>query len=203
LRWQSIIVTPQKAGWMPIQKIADEESHGWWKRCRDVPCSWISSRGEAERFLFYDGPTRFPPVVNATLSGNELNIIPRDSPSQRHRGTFFNTLPDTPKHTANQIGHERQLLFIEVERAIKGCRLESQLTPQLIELDKQTFVIDDAVEQTLLQMIVDYGMIDAWRPQFFKTDGRRVLKTRVLKTRGREMKTLGWTSLDFSFFLRS
>ncbi|MFI5382066.1 MAG: HEAT repeat domain-containing protein, partial [Tepidisphaerales bacterium] len=57
LRWQSLIVSPAQLPWMWPPVVADYAKYAWWSRLRQVPCSYVSSRGESERFLYYDGPT--------------------------------------------------------------------------------------------------------------------------------------------------
>ena len=57
LRWQSLIISPNRQSWMTPPSIEDRQRYGWWERLRTVPSSWLSSQGESERFLYYDGPT--------------------------------------------------------------------------------------------------------------------------------------------------
>ena len=58
LRWQSLIISPNRQSWMTPPSIEDRQRYGWWERLRAVPSCWLSSQGESERFLYYDGPTR-------------------------------------------------------------------------------------------------------------------------------------------------
>jgi hypothetical protein len=44
----------------------------WWTRLRDVESSWVSSRGESDRFLYYDGPTVRPAPLHVKLEGRRL-----------------------------------------------------------------------------------------------------------------------------------
>src|SRR5205823_4625433 len=74
VRWQSLIVSPKKLAWMNIAEVGNNPRFGWWKRLREVDCSWISSRGESERFLYYDGPTYRPAMAKAAIAKGQLLI---------------------------------------------------------------------------------------------------------------------------------
>ena len=64
--------------------VPPDPQFGWWSRLRDVPCSWVANRGEAERFLYYDGPTKTVPVAAALdPSGNTIRFdIKAESPGE-------------------------------------------------------------------------------------------------------------------------
>ena len=77
-RWQSLFVSPKKQSWMSLQGVSDPK-YNWWKRLREVETSWVSNRGETERFLYYDGPTEHPSPVKASIEGDKLTIaVPND-----------------------------------------------------------------------------------------------------------------------------
>jgi hypothetical protein len=63
LRWQGLIVSPQRLDWMEPAAVPVGGQFDWWRRLRDAPCAWVSSRGESERFLYYDGPSLAPTPV--------------------------------------------------------------------------------------------------------------------------------------------
>jgi hypothetical protein len=75
LRWQSLIVSPRRLGWMTPPEVNDAK-YAWWGDLRNrVPSSWVSSRGESERFVYYDGPTLMkPPVVVLETGHNRLRF---------------------------------------------------------------------------------------------------------------------------------
>jgi hypothetical protein len=80
-RWDTLIVTPERRPWMSPPALPPNPKFAWWSRLRDVPCSWVSSRGEAERFLYYDGPTLLPPPVRVRAAGaGVLTVEPADDP---------------------------------------------------------------------------------------------------------------------------
>jgi hypothetical protein len=76
LRWQSLIVLPTRAPWMTEPAIPADPKFKWWTALRDVPSSYVSSRDESERFLYYDGPTRARPPVIATFPGRAIHFAP-------------------------------------------------------------------------------------------------------------------------------
>ena len=167
-RWQTLLATPEKLSWMKLEPIADEK-YAWWERLRKVNSSWLSNRGESERFLYYDGPTDDSSPVKVT---------------QRPAGVKVeNYLPARQRLELNA-----KLLLIDVkgediaaaEGKIEGTAREmlSTLVP-----DSELPIQGDDVERRLLACLTDFGLnneeaqglIDCWRPQFFETDGRRML----------------------------
>src|SRR5437868_2146843 len=78
-RWQSLIVTPSKLAWMQPPAVPTDNKYAWWNRLRQVPGSWVSSRGESERFLYYDGPTRARSPVTVRLVEGSLSFHVRGS----------------------------------------------------------------------------------------------------------------------------
>ena len=72
VRWQTLFVNPQKLDWMLPPNVPTDDRYAWWSRLRRVPSCWVSSRGEAERFLYYDGPTTCPSKWIATLEADHL-----------------------------------------------------------------------------------------------------------------------------------
>jgi hypothetical protein len=166
-RWQSLIVMPQKAKWMKLEPVT-ERKYQWWNRLRDVPSSWVHSRGETERFLFYDGPTEHPSPVLATLDATQVNVtFPKD-------GFWKNPVVS-------------YLFFVEVaDGVVSACDGASEF-----QRDHPTSALAIAnlphhgetaikrlskilVESGLSQPEAD-GLVDCWRPQFFETEGKRLI----------------------------
>src|SRR6185312_3904794 len=101
LHWQSVIVCPERASWMHPPDVPADPRFAWWRRLRDVQSSWVSSRGEAERFLYYDGPTRAAVPVSVSLDeplGLHFTkapvdaVIPGQSGEQGQSGTSANSV---------------------------------------------------------------------------------------------------------------
>ncbi|MEM7457357.1 MAG: hypothetical protein AAF456_23680 [Planctomycetota bacterium] len=166
-RWQSLIAMPEQAPWMELEPVVDEKFQ-WWQRLREVPSSWISSRGESEKFLYYDGPTRKSSPVQAVLEEDNITL----------------NVPKPWRH-----GDPRDYHFMYIEVAADGSisavdEANSLLNREPLELDiNENRISGDAVSERLLELLVEKGLnaeeatglIDCWRPQFFETEGRRLL----------------------------
>ncbi|MDP1561759.1 MAG: HEAT repeat domain-containing protein [Pirellulaceae bacterium] len=63
LRWSSLVVCNDQPDWAQPPDVGSDPKFQWWSELRKVPSSWIGQMGEAERFLYYDGPTRKPPPI--------------------------------------------------------------------------------------------------------------------------------------------
>lgn len=166
-RWQSLIVMPEKAKWMKLEPVT-EKKYQWWNRLREVPSSWVHSRGESERFLYYDGPTEYPSPIAASLNANGVEV-------------------HVPSGYRFPESLDRKLFFIEVangtvaacEEPSKFARLHRRWTMSIDELPYH----GDSVIKRLSQILVAYGLsldeadglVDCWRPQFFETDGKRLI----------------------------
>ena len=82
LRWQSLIVSPEKLQWMNPPAVGDDPKFQWWNAAAASALFLLaSSRGESVRFLYYDGPTLAKGLIAATLDGNILHLKPQRLPS--------------------------------------------------------------------------------------------------------------------------
>ena len=169
-RWQSLIAVPEKTDWMNLEPITDKR-FAWWKRLREVPTAWISNRGDSDRFLYYDGPTRRSSPIRAQLQKSDVEVmIPSDFPLDvpRTRHLFFIEVTD------GQISAIDQEVTFEREP-----RLRTEYSLPIDELPLK----DDAVKKRLIEILVDQGLqtkeaeglVDCWTPQFFETNGKRLL----------------------------
>jgi len=193
LRWQSLIVSPQQLPWMHPPVVGSDPRYQWWGRLRQVPCSWVSSRGEAERFLYYDGPTLARTPVIATLG--EAPAGGADAPPHLKlrvldpdhevfcidmRAQFINS--EEPATTAPS--HERQGLFIRVhdDQAV-GYTVEIPASSTESAVVATTPARGEAVAGLLHEMLMRAGLsateadglIACWRPQFLAAEGSRFL----------------------------
>ena len=189
VRWQSVIISPERLSWMTLPEVPADLRFQWWSTLRQVPSSWATNRGETERFLYYDGPTRAPTPASVFLNAvdHTLHFIPPDPQDNgfpprntTHRRPDFLPLP-----AAKRDGFpDYEGMYMEVRAGI--------LTGQHIDIPRFSVkpilgtplpLQGDAVIQRLRQMIVSYGLTDAeangliaaWAPQWFKTEGRRFL----------------------------
>ena len=113
LRWQSLIISPNQQSWMTPPSIEDRQRYGWWERLRSVPSSWLSSQGESERFLYYDGPTRMRSPVQAAVQRTRLHLNSLPMPSAAVAGTENDCAP-LAGQAAGDFGTKRHGLYIEV-----------------------------------------------------------------------------------------
>jgi hypothetical protein len=169
VHWQSVIVTPHRPAWASPAPVGDDPHFAWWKRLRDVECSWISSRGQDERFLYYDGPILRPAPLAVSLHDQRLRIeqgpLPTDPghavPVTGRRGLYVKT---TAAGVATQwIGDVGRLNSVEL----------SGLGPRPAADVEREFT-DALVRVGLLRTEAD-GMVACWREAFFRRAGRRFL----------------------------
>ncbi len=177
LRWQSLIVAPARQNWMIPPDVGSEEHFEWWKRLRQVPSSWISSRGETERFLYYDGPTFARSPVSAKLDGATLEI----AISEMFPNNVVNALGNQ-KRTSVDV--ERLGLFVQVQGGkVTAYRLAIAAESARIVLSKLTPVRGDEAARHLLTVLTARGLTheeaaglcDCWRKQFFESPGQRLI----------------------------
>lgn len=166
LRWQSLIVTPEKQPWMKEPQVPADEKYRWWQHCRNTSASWISSRGESEKFLYYDGPTKATTGISFSIQGDELRCSLDRSKMIGHKSP-----PDGPT--------QQSLLFVRVTptnarawevRDFKNgpVDLTDPATPALETfraLLKRRLLTDDQAN----------ALIQTWKKEFFQTPGQRVL----------------------------
>ncbi|MDP7018656.1 MAG: HEAT repeat domain-containing protein [Pirellulaceae bacterium] len=178
LRWQSLIVSPQREAWMNPPPCPTNGRMRWWHDLRQVPTSWISSRGEAERFLYYDGPTfaQSPVSVRAddgALSFTAQTMFPREVLQQHRRNDSAGKLDG------------REAIFVRVaDGKILASRIAlrgDSMTSEVAELPSVVGVAGAA--EMLVGLLVERGMTaaeagglrDCWRADFFEKPGDRVL----------------------------
>ena len=160
VHWQSLIVTPQKLPWMQPPAVPADPKYAWWNRLRDVDCSWVSSRGESERFLYYDGPTVAPVI-------SEVYIDPK-------KQLRFSPNADLPLAG----------LLIEVKDG-QAKAIMVRIGPGLLayDLNKLKSEFKPDARGQLAAMLLKAGLkpneaeglLDCWSPQFFKTQGLRFI----------------------------
>jgi hypothetical protein len=176
LRWQSLIVSPTKLAWMTDAAVPADPKFAWWNRLRKVDSSYVSSRGESERFMYYDGPSMGPAPVTAVY---------RD-------GTLFwrrviATPPSGTRVVAVSAGH--QSMFVECDGGgavgaivLPDGKADGPGGDELKTAGRARFN-GVAAEAWLLKHLKLHGLnegeamglMDCWRERFFTTAGRRML----------------------------
>lgn len=182
VRWQSLIVSPDKRPWMVPPKVPTSERYSWWSRLRDVPTGWIASRDEAERFLYYDGPTLAQSPVEYRLCDRQLAVATRNMFQQwEHIPANYDDTSRTDSPRAR-----RRAIVVRVENESVDAMVypipgkpNSNFTIDLPEM----FPMAGRVESRFLNLLIlagltqdeGEGLIDCWRRQFFETSGTRVI----------------------------
>ncbi|MDB5319760.1 MAG: hypothetical protein JWN40_1391 [Phycisphaerales bacterium] len=179
-RWQSLIVSPTKLGWMHEVAVGDDARFHWWKHLREVDSAWVSNRGESERFLYYDGPTMITSPVAYSLVGGQLvaGAAPRPADAE---AKGFNSRP------VWAVGYKatRDALLIRVKNGAAALA-ERMDVPVVIQPDMPGLhgrKLPGGAEAALTVMLRERGltpseaagMIAAWRKAFFEKEGTRLL----------------------------
>ena len=204
LRWQSLIVSPQRQPWMVPPPVGNPGHYGWWERLRKVPSSWLSSQGETERFLYYDGPTRSRSPVLASMSRNILDLMCSQASTRRTILDFRSPadpardLKDRQEMDGNQGPDGPEFLVQDSEGPrgrghgiyveVAGGHAVAKIVPvrygkSEVDLAEIAPITGAAVTKLFLGLLTDYGLtadeaaglVDVWKQQFFQTRGRRLL----------------------------
>ena len=155
LRWQSLIVSPEKLSWMQPPQVPGNPNYQWWSRLRDVPCSWVSSRGEADRFVYYDGPTLEPSPV---LISESMHV--QSSLTDSASGLYIIV------RNGQAAGVDMPLTKFERSPMVSQFTLHGSQVEARLKSILKTMKLTDAEAD---------GLIASWRRQFFGTEGRRFL----------------------------
>jgi hypothetical protein len=160
-RWQSLIVSPTKLPWMQPAPVGQDPRFKWWQRLRDVESSWVSNRGESERFLYYDGPSLRSAPVSVSFRDGQVDVFTNPAaPAVNRRGCYLQVAPagvalvmiDNIRTRPIDISAARPQPPAAAEAALAEALIKQGLTPS----------------ETA-------GLLQAWRPAFFQTPGRRFL----------------------------
>lgn len=187
LRWQGLIVTPDLPSWTSPPIVPRDPRFAWWQRLRQVPGSWVTNRGETERFLYYDGPTKsaVPVAVELDQSGHRIRFATRHpelasggwGKESRSTQSIFHPLDVTWRRDLT----EHEGLYIEVHGGAVRGQVISTVVDGSVALAEKLPLEGEAVVDALRQMLIRYGLsgpeaegqIAAWSPQFFHAEGRR------------------------------
>lgn len=183
LCWQTLIVTPDRRDWMTPPDAGADARFRWWTRLREVPCGWVSGRGESERFLYYDGPTKARSPVMVRLDGDGLaftmtKIFDKAEHESRKGRTDFTPL----KTPTPEGGLVRRGIYLEVTGdAVSARMFEIPDKDDRIAFNTLPEKKGNEAEASFLKLLTSAGLtdaeakglLDAWRPQFFGTKGKR------------------------------
>ena len=205
LNWQSLIVSPDKPDWMQLPDVTEE--FAWWEKLRQVNSAWIGSGdtagNEAERFLYYDGPTivRSPLIIHR--SHNRISFEYKD-------------------HADKVVTAPALLVQVDESGNIKGRELGdvSSLTIDKSDPEKISWSVQgDEVIDALIRLVCRdnglnadeaNGLVSAWETHFFRSPGTRLL-TRItredydwmcpleIRPRPRELARVGLIARELEF----
>ena len=184
LRWQSLIVSPNRETWMAPPEIGDDPRFAWWQSLREVPSSWVSSHGEAERFLYYDGPSFAHSPVFICSDERQLSIRPQQMISPLPNIDFSRTAGEGQPEI---VPGPRTAFLIQV--GPQGLMTQEFALPESPDeeiaiqySDGRPRSLDDAIDHFLALLMKAHltkeeagGLIASWRRQFFETPGKRLL----------------------------
>lgn len=74
LRWSCLVACNDQPDWVRPPDVGRDPKFQWWSELRHVPSSWIGQMGEAERFLYYDGPTSKPPPIRISPAEQGIRV---------------------------------------------------------------------------------------------------------------------------------
>ena len=199
LHWQSLIVSPQQLSWMQPPNAGADAKFKWWSDLRSVPCSWVSSRGESERFLYYDGPTLAHTPLRITRNANSLSFVhqamfpkpPNDDQHDASEWTIFEAMPVPP----GAAGKPRRGMFVNCfsENYFKtGTRSPLERNTFLLTLPDrdETTTMPQFKQNSAEQCVEEFvgllteqglireearGMADCWKDAFFRRPGNRFI----------------------------
>lgn len=194
VHWQSLIASPAQQPWMTEPTVGTDPRHAWWKRLREVDCAWISSRGESERFLYYDGPTRMKMPFQPRLEDSVLHF---DTVKRAEDEEVLGAQRLSPSKRKEMRVRLRDIegtdlgwfaLIVRTEAGRVKC-MPFHFSTELPPPDKP-LAFDPvnegtgAAERILRGVLLDRGMLetevagmlDCWREEFFNRDGIRVLQ---------------------------
>jgi len=187
VHWQSLIISPQRLFWMKSPAVPGDPRYQWWTGLRDVPSDWVTSRGETERFLYYDGPTNSVVPVRVQMDFSKRRLLFTRNVVARPLGDYHE---DLPAHRLAPIAQTaakglptEEGFYVEVNDGVVMGAHASSLESGWHDLPAKLSLRGDEVVARFRQMLTDYGLtapeaqglISAWRPWLFKAEGKRFI----------------------------
>jgi hypothetical protein len=187
LHWQSLIVSPQRLPWMVSPAVPEDARYQWWNHLRDVPSDWVCSRGETERFLYYDGPTRSATPVRSQMDVGHHRLLFTEDVPRRQELDRHEELPAHPiRPVVGSIGKDvpgREGLYIEVNAGAVSAQRVAVTGDGWQDVAELHLHGDSAVIGCFRRMLTSYGLtppeadglIGAWTSWLFHAEGKRFL----------------------------
>ena len=175
LRWQSLIVTPEKLSGLELPTVSDNPKHSWWKRLREVAGSFVTNRNDTEKFLYYDGPTFAEPPLKIEFDRPKITFTPQPIFPDNFREDY--ELSDVTPETS------RKAFYIHVaDEKVTACEWDVR-TQETFDVTDAKMMDRETTRAAMLKALSDAGLhtseadglLDCWAPQFFDTPGQRIV----------------------------
>jgi hypothetical protein len=177
--WENLIVTPVKEGWMRPAEVGGDAKFDWWRRLREVECSWVNNGDESERFLYYDGPTMLRCPV--TFAWEKGRVVVRGATLAAGEKTFL----EGQKITTELMRHGLLITVQDGEATARSVSipLTEKEAGGKWPVSLEARRVPGKADEVFLRAIVGRGLSDSeargmaasWRKAFFKTEGVRLL----------------------------
>ena len=181
LRWQSLIVTPEKLDHLQLPTVSADPKYDWWKRLRQVESSYIANKNETEKFLYYDGPT----LAKSPL---KFQLTDKDTLELTHQPIFDNTY-EFNVDKKRDLPPSRSAFFVRVTAdSVTGHRFEANeklqaIKKETLSLLDSNVLAEDKLRAGIMDQILEAGLnkseanglMDCWAEQWFETPGERVI----------------------------
>jgi hypothetical protein len=188
--YDTLLITPQQPSLQPPNVPADSK-YAWWSKLRQVPSAWVSSRGEAERFLYYDGPTLQAPRFRIRLKDPqhlaiEATKILTDSPHDRTDSAASASIGGMRQTARADHRRLRSGMYIDIGKEKHGELVTLPTTKDVENNEARQIgtspqLSGEQLEAKFREWLTDAGltaaesdgMLTCWREQFFQKPGRR------------------------------
>jgi len=181
LRWQSLIVTPEKLDHLQLPTVSADPKYEWWKRLRQVESSYIANKNETEKFLYYDGPTMAQSPLKFEFTDEETLEL-------THQPIFDNTY-EFNVDKKRDLPPSRSVFFVRVAAGtVTGHRLEVNENRDVAKLETHSLSDADVLDQAQLRTAIKRqlnsaglndsesdGLMGCWQQQWFETPGERAI----------------------------
>jgi hypothetical protein len=189
LRWQSLIVSPKALEWMKPPEVPKDPKFAWWSALRDVPAAWVSSRGETERFVYYDGPTLARTPVRVSIRRDVLTFEAQDMIPENLKKGLDGSRAETAAQTAIPgVGDKdppaRTGVFIRVtDGKPKAWVIRIPADAKTVQLVWGYEWSDAEAPEAVLKLVTEgglskeeaAGLVAAWKDHWFSRNGQRFL----------------------------
>ncbi len=189
--WQSLIATPEKLNFASEPEVSEDKK--WWSDLREVKSSWVAKDEQAEKFIYYDGPTFMDSPYEIKKEGEAMQVTRiRD-----HKRTVVDPdqgiwikVSESGAISAKPFQLKDSTSSQRVRKPTTEAQKEEQKRYvgdheyQSVSLSfENTLVGQNAIKEFQQQLMGNNGLtksessglIRAWEKQFFETPGERLI----------------------------